>query len=136
MCSRVVAATYCEKGASLSTIETVDTANPLARATSANVTWPDFLWATALSSNQRQLNDIGPHWPNAWLRTRGLLMASPVVRSFLQAGSPRVDPGGQTGEARGQRTRPDCQSFPLLAVNNDFNPFFYRCLHAPKWMGA
>jgi hypothetical protein len=42
MRARVVAATFWESGASLSTIETVETENPQARATSSSVTWPDF----------------------------------------------------------------------------------------------
>jgi hypothetical protein len=35
---RVAAATFCESGASLSTIDTVDTEHPQARAMSSNVT--------------------------------------------------------------------------------------------------
>ena len=46
-CWRVAAATFCESGASLSTIDTVDTENPQARATSSNVTCPDFRWTTS-----------------------------------------------------------------------------------------
>ena len=42
MCSRVVAATFCDSGASLSTIETVETEYPQARAISSSVTWPDL----------------------------------------------------------------------------------------------
>jgi hypothetical protein len=38
ICSRVVAATFCESGASLNTIDTVETEKPHARATSNNVT--------------------------------------------------------------------------------------------------
>jgi hypothetical protein len=42
ICSRVLAATYCDNGASLSTMETVETESPQARATSSNRTWLDL----------------------------------------------------------------------------------------------
>ena len=62
MCVRVVAATFYESGASLSTIETVDTAKPQARATSNSVTWPDLRWATFLSlPNVRKFYAILTH---------------------------------------------------------------------------
>src|ERR1700729_541609 len=54
--SRVVAATFCERGASLSTIETVDTENPQARAMSSSVTWPDFRWAISFPCLSYQLH--------------------------------------------------------------------------------
>jgi hypothetical protein len=38
ICFRVFSATFCDSGASLNTIETVDTEKPQARATSNNVT--------------------------------------------------------------------------------------------------
>src|ERR1035437_1307713 len=72
ICWRVAAATFCESGASLSTIETVDTENPQARATSSNVTCPDFRWATFPSPRcclprsllrVRRLSDILPQRP-------------------------------------------------------------------------
>jgi hypothetical protein len=46
---RVATATFCESGASLSTIETVETENPQALAMSSSVTWPDFRWAISFS---------------------------------------------------------------------------------------
>src|ERR1700744_1937213 len=48
MCSRVFAATFCESGASLSTIDTVETEKPQARAMSSSVTCPDFRWPTRI----------------------------------------------------------------------------------------
>jgi hypothetical protein len=51
--SRVAAATFCESGASLNTMETVETENPQAWAMSSNVTWPDFRWAIILLPRRR-----------------------------------------------------------------------------------
>lgn len=49
---RVLSATCRERGASLSTIETVETESSQARATSDNVTCPDSRLATTLSSTR------------------------------------------------------------------------------------
>src|SRR5690348_10868638 len=44
--SRVAAATFCERGASFNTMETVETEKPQARAMSSRVAWLDFRCAT------------------------------------------------------------------------------------------
>src|ERR1035437_4358167 len=56
MCSFVFAATYLESGAQFKTMETVEVENPLARATSARVTWVDlFLRVTTIASKRIEL---------------------------------------------------------------------------------
>src|ERR1700678_1227241 len=123
MCSRDLAATCCEKGASLSTIETVETANPQARATSAKVTWPDFLWANSLSSIERVVNGILTNWPSAPAEYRRTSHDNASRSVFSRRWQRKIDPAGQNGEGAARGTMPDCQLFESRAVHNDFNLF-------------
>lgn len=59
-------------------------------------------------------------------------MASPVMRSFLHDCIVRLGQDAKLAQVAIHGAMADCQIFESLAVNNDFNPFFYCCLHTPQ----
>jgi hypothetical protein len=97
-------ATFFESGASLSTIETVDTENPHARAMSSKVTWPDFRCGTSLPPRIRAL------WPiikgnNSLFKSlwqRGERLNAEVESSSSPLGPNRLPRGSSPYQKPGQ----------------------------------